>query len=99
MLGLMLLFFVLALSLGKWFVPKFLAVFSRLNASENETTAALVLCFGFAFLAVSLGMSDVLGAYFAGLAISETNFKERLALKIEPIGYAVFIPVFLSASG
>ena len=49
MLGLMLLFFVLALSLGKWFVPKFLAVFSRLNASENETTAALVLCFGFAF--------------------------------------------------
>ena len=67
MLGLMLLFFVLALSLGKWFVPKFLAVFSRLNASENETTAALVLCFGFAFLAVSLGMSDVLGAYFAGL--------------------------------
>ena len=99
MLGLMLLFFVLALSLGKWFVPKFLAVFSRLNASENETTAALVLCFGFAFLAVSLGMSDVLGAYFAGLAISETNFKERLALKIEPIGYAVFIPVFFVSIG
>ncbi|MDE6376803.1 MAG: cation:proton antiporter, partial [Ligilactobacillus sp.] len=61
MLFLMLLFFALALILGKWFVPKFLSIFSRLNASENETTAALVLCFGFAFLAVSLGMSDVLG--------------------------------------
>ena len=44
-------------------------------------------------------MSDVLGAYFAGLAISETNFKERLALKIEPIGYAVFIPVFFVSIG
>ena len=44
-------------------------------------------------------MSDVFGAYFAGLAISETNFKERLALKIEPIGYAVFIPVFFVSIG
>lgn len=99
MLGLMFLFFILTLILGKWFVPKFLALFSHLNASENDTTAALVLCFGFALLAVTLGMSDVLGAYFAGLAISETKFKERLALKIEPIGYAVFIPVFFVSIG
>lgn len=93
------LFFILMLVLGKWFVPYFLRFFDKLNASENVATAALILCFGFAALAVSLGMSDVLGAYFAGLAISETSFKEKLALKIEPIGYAVFIPVFFVSIG
>lgn len=99
MFGAILLFFISTLVLGKWFVPYFLSFFSKLNASENETTAALVLCFGFAVLAVWFGMSDVLGAYFAGLAISETDFKERLALKLEPIGYAVFIPVFFVSIG
>ncbi|MDC4186811.1 cation:proton antiporter [Loigolactobacillus coryniformis] len=94
-----LLFFIAMFILGKWFVPLFLRFFSKLTASENETTAAIILCCAFAALAVALGMSDVLGAYFAGLAISETEFKENLALKIEPIGYAVFIPVFFVSIG
>ena len=88
LIGPKILFFVIAFLLGKWFVPKFLEIFSK-----------LILCFGFAALAVSMGMSDVLGAYFAGLAISETKFKEKLSLKIEPIGYAVFIPVFFVSIG
>lgn len=93
------LFFIVIFILAKWFVPKFLAVFTKLTASENDTTAAMILCFGFAAIAVAMGMSDVLGAYFAGLAISETDFKEPLAVKIEPIGYAVFIPVFFVSIG
>lgn len=93
------LFFILMLALGKWFVPRFIHLFEKLNASENETTAAMILCFGFAAIAVLLGMSDVLGAYFAGLAISETKYKEALALKVEPIGYAIFIPVFFVSIG
>ncbi|MFD0896331.1 cation:proton antiporter [Loigolactobacillus binensis] len=94
-----LLFFGAMFILGRWFVPRFLQFFSQLTASENETTGAIILCFGFAAIAVALGMSDVLGAYFAGLAISQTNFKDKLALKIEPIGYALFIPVFFVSIG
>lgn len=93
------LFFVIAIALAKWLVPVFLKIASKIQSSENVTTGALILCFGFAFLAVEMGMSDVLGAYIAGLAISETNFKEQLAAKIEPIGYAVFIPVFFVSIG
>ncbi|KRO23087.1 cation:proton antiporter [Lactiplantibacillus fabifermentans] len=92
-------FFILMFVLGKWAVPKFLSLFDKLNASENLTTAAIILCFSFAGLAVALGMSDVLGAYFAGLAISETTYKDALALKVEPIGYSVFIPVFFVSVG
>lgn len=93
------LFFVIAIALAKWLVPVFLKIASKIQSSENVTTGALILCFGFAFLAVEMGMSDVLGAYIAGLAISETNFKKQLAAKIEPIGYAVFIPVFFVSIG
>lgn len=99
MISTKLLFFILMFVLGKWFVPPFMSFFSKLKTSENEATGAIILCFGFASIAVALGMSDVLGAYFAGIALSETSFKKNLALKIEPIGYAVFIPVFFVSIG
>lgn len=95
----MILFFVIVVLIGKYIVPKFLSIFDDLNASESDTSGAMILCFGTAALAIAMGMSDVLGAYFAGLAISETKYKDRLASKIEPIGYAVFIPVFFVSIG
>lgn len=92
-------FFAITLALGKWGVPKFIDIFANLNATENDTSGALILCFGFAAIAVSLGMSDVLGAYFAGLALSETKYSDQLAPKIEPVGYGLFIPVFFVSIG
>lgn len=99
MISTKLLFFVLMLVLGKYFVPKFMSFFGKLNTNENYATAAVILCFGFAAIAVALGMSDVLGAYFAGIALSETKYKDILVQKIEPIGYAIFIPVFFVSIG
>lgn len=99
MISTKLLFFVAMLVLGRWFVPPFMSFFSKLNTSENIATGAVILCFGFAAIAVALGMSDVLGAYFAGIALSETKFKETLTEKIEPIGYSIFIPVFFVSIG
>lgn len=95
----MFLFFVIVLLIGKFIVPKFLSIFQDLNATESDTAGAMILCFGTGALAVMMGMSDVLGAYFAGLAISETDFEDHLEDKIEPIGYAVFIPVFFVSIG
>lgn len=95
----MFLFFVIVLLIGKFIVPKFLSIFQDLNATESDTAGAMILCFETAALAVMMGMSDVLGAYFAGLAISETDFEDHLEDKIEPIGYAVFIPVFFVSIG
>ena len=95
----MFLFFVIVLLIGKFIVPKFLSIFQDLNATESDTAGAMILCFGTAALAVMMGMSDVLGAYFAGLAISETDFEDHLEDKIDNIGYAVFIPVFFVSIG
>ncbi|KRL60844.1 cation:proton antiporter [Latilactobacillus fuchuensis] len=94
-----LLFFVLAFVFGKWLVPPILSLSKHLIATENLSGIAIVLCLAFASLATYLGMSDVLGAYFIGLAISQTKYKAELSAKIEAIGYSTFIPVFFVSIG
>ena len=93
------LFFIIVLLIGRYIVPRFLQIFDKMGISESLPTAALIICFGFAWIAVKCGMSDVLGAYCAGLAISQTKYEEALAPKIEPIGYAIFTPVFFISIG
>lgn len=93
------LFFVIVWVFGRWVVPWFLTRFKDLNSTESLTAGAMILCFGGAAMAVAMGMSDVLGSYFAGLAISQTPYAKPLASKVEPIGYAVFIPAFFISIG
>ena len=93
------LFFIIILVIGKYLVPPFLKIFDKMGISESLPTAALIICFGFSAIAVKCGMSDVLGAYCAGLAISQTDYQEALGPKIEPIGYAIFTPVFFISIG
>ena len=41
-----------------------------------------------------VGLSSVIGAFFAGIAVGQTKVKEKVFLNVEAIGYAIFIPVF-----
>ena len=41
----------------------------------------------------------LLGAFFAGVAIAQTPYKQEVDSNIEPIGYAVFIPMFFVSIG
>ncbi|WP_257614085.1 cation:proton antiporter, partial [Oenococcus oeni] len=59
----------------------------------------IVLCFSMASLSELCGLSDVIGAFFAGLAISTTDSKSEIVKNINPIGYAVFIPFFFVSIG
>ena len=52
-----------------------------------------------AYLAELAGLSDVVGAFFAGIAVAQTPYKQEIDSSIEPIGYAVFIPVFFVSIG
>ena len=52
-----------------------------------------------AYVAELVGLSDVVGAFFAGIAISQTSAKETVDHHIEPVGYALFIPVFFVSIG
>ncbi|MGO8740278.1 cation:proton antiporter domain-containing protein [Rhodoblastus sp.] len=54
------------------------------GAREILTAAALFIVLGAAVLMESVGMSMALGAFLAGLLLSESNFRHQLEADIEP---------------
>lgn len=52
-----------------------------------------------AYLADLTGLSAVIGAFFAGIAVAQTNAHEEVETNIAPIGYAFFVPIFFVSVG
>ena len=71
----------------------------RLLVGSSVTIMSLVICLGMAYLADLVGLSAVVGAFFAGIAVAQTPYKKEIDANIEPIGYAVFIPMFFTSIG
>lgn len=93
------LYFVMIFFLFEWIAPKMMRLGEHLKVASSVTLMSIVLCLGMAWLAEQVGLSDVVGAFFAGVAIAQTPYKQEVDSNIEPIGYAVFIPVFFVSIG
>ena len=83
---------------------------SRVLRSLQDTTAqirvraAFLLLIGFTALAESVGLETILGAFAAGALLSlldrdEMTTHPQFRLKLEAIGFGVFIPIFFVTSG
>jgi Kef-type K+ transport system membrane component KefB len=83
---------------------------SSVIARLQDTTAqirvrgAFVLLIGFAALAQSVGLETILGAFAAGALLSVVDRDRAMThpqfrLKLEAVGFGVFVPVFFVASG
>jgi len=83
----------------RWLAPYMVKIGERLLIPMGPTLMAIILCFGMAYVAETVGLSDVVGAFFAGIAISQTSARSVVDRHIEPVGYAVFIPVFFVSIG
>ncbi|WP_367377129.1 cation:proton antiporter [Levilactobacillus cerevisiae] len=83
----------------RWLAPYMAKIGERLMIPMGPTLMAIILCFGMAYLAELVGLSDVVGAFFAGIAISQTTARSTVDRHIEPVGYALFIPVFFVSIG
>ncbi|WP_125763396.1 cation:proton antiporter [Companilactobacillus hulinensis] len=94
-----LLFFIAIYFVVKFLAPYMAKIGEKLFVPVGPTIMALILCFGMAYLADLIGLSSVVGAFFAGIAISQTKVLEEVDHSIEPIGYAIFIPVFFVSIG
>lgn len=99
------LFLVGALSIGAWLVPRALAAVSRLRGPGALFAASLSCCFVLAFAADRLGLSPIIGAFAAGLVLSEParHHFERAGLRslddlMRPIG-ELFVPIFFVVVG
>lgn len=93
------LFMVVVYFSVKWLVPFVMHLSRRLLVPYASAITSLIICFGFVWFAEAVELSAVVGAFFAGIAISQTPYKEEINRHIEPIGYSVFIPVFFVSIG
>ncbi|RKN71186.1 cation:proton antiporter [Paenibacillus ginsengarvi] len=92
-------FFVIAILAAWKAVPWLLNKFAPLRVSESLISAALIICFFYAYFAEYTGVAAIIGAYIAGLAISLTRFRHEVFEKVETISYSLFVPVFFTSIG
>jgi CPA2 family monovalent cation:H+ antiporter-2 len=83
---------------AKWLVPAALYQIARTRSRELFSLTVLVICFAVAFLTHSLGLSLALGAFLAGLIISETEFTSETLGNIIPFKH-VFTSLFFVSIG
>src|SRR6266550_5408865 len=104
-LGKALLFLFGALSLGVVFSPRLFSVASRLRGSGVLLATALAFCFTLAWLASTIGLAPIVGAYAAGLILEDVHYKDLAAKEdwqledlIRPIS-SFLVPVFFVLMG
>jgi Kef-type K+ transport system membrane component KefB len=93
------LFFAGAILVAWKVVPWTLKKFASLKVTESLATGALIICFLFAYVAELTGVAAIIGAYIAGVAISQSEFKHKIFEKVETVSYTIFVPVFFTSIG
>lgn len=56
------------------FIPKVWKFINKLPIYAKNTTSALIICLGLSLLADKVGMSAVIGSFFAGLQLVKQKF-------------------------
>jgi CPA2 family monovalent cation:H+ antiporter-2 len=91
-------FLGLVLVSAKWVVPHLLFLIARTRSRELFLLSSLVICFAVASLSFALGLSLALGAFMAGLIVSETEFSHETLGNIIPFR-DVFTSLFFVSIG
>lgn len=73
---------------GAWvglrYLPRLMDHVARLEVPELFTALVALIAFGVAGLSAGLGLSAALGAFMAGLMLSESEYDKRLTIEIVP---------------
>ncbi|MCU0861259.1 MAG: cation:proton antiporter [Methanomassiliicoccales archaeon] len=91
-------FIAFSLVLGLAVVPAFINRIARRFSSETLLLVSLGMAFGFALVAVGLGLSLTIGAFIMGVLISQSKHVDEVVHKIEPIK-EMFMAVFFVSVG
>ena len=97
------LFIFGAVIIGTKIAPKYFTFASKLRAQEILITFALMFCFIFSLIAYWIGLAPIVGAFSAGMILSEIDFKDIFKNEEKhlqdflrnPIA-AFLVPIFLS---
>lgn len=92
-------FFVLIFLIHKFVMPLLIKLIKTMEAPEVQMGLSLVLCLALSALAETIGMSDIIGAFFAGILISQTDVAHMIEEKTDSLAQSIFAPVFFVSIG
>ncbi len=87
-----------AIVAGMWLIPPLMRAVARTENRELFLLATIVLCLAIALTTEHLGLSIEMGAFVAGLMISEVEYADHALATIEPLR-DVFATLFFAAIG
>lgn len=87
-----------AIGAGIWLIPGLLRLLARTESRELFLLGVVALCLGIALLTDFLGLSIEMGAFIAGLMISEVEYADQTLTYVEPLR-DIFASLFFAAVG
>jgi len=79
------LFALVAVMVGKWLIPPLLRLLAQTESKELFLLGIVAMCLGIALLTGELGLSTEMGAFVAGLMISEVEYSDQTLSYVEPL--------------
>ena len=92
-------FLILLIFLSVYVIPRLIGLSQRLTLPVPETLVAMIIVLLSSWGAEKVGLSNVIGAFFAGLALNHTSAQKTLKKNFTVISYSSFIPVFFVSIG
>ena len=92
------LFALGAIAAGLWVIPRLLRFLARTESRELFLLGVVALCLGIALLTEHLGLSIEMGAFVAGLTISEVEYADQTLTYVEPLR-DIFATLFFASIG
>ncbi len=83
---------------SQWIVPKILFQIVKTRSRELFALSVVMICFAVAWLTSYIGLSLALGAFLAGLIISESEYSHQALGNILPFQY-LFLSLFFVSIG
>ena len=71
--------------LSRLLVPRFLSAVARMGSKEHLTLLVILIILGTGWVSHQFGLSLVMGAFIAGLIISESDYSHQIILDILPL--------------
>ncbi|NJO43150.1 MAG: sodium:calcium exchanger [Cyanobacteria bacterium CRU_2_1] len=87
-----------AIVAGIWLIPHLLRFLAKTESRELFLLGVVALCLGIALLTEFMGLSIEMGAFIAGLMISEVEYADQTLTYVEPIR-DIFASLFFAAVG
>ena len=87
-----------AVAAGIWLIPPLLRLLAWTESRELFLLGVVALCLGIALLTEHLGLSIEMGAFVAGLMISEVEYADQTLTYVEPLR-DIFATLFFAAIG